>query len=330
MVWLAKDEPRPELLKTGFLSRRECSPISSKLRGLLLTSCPTKLQSLPHITQLQFYHNFFFIFSQQYGLHVDLKSSCIKTMQLLTKLASHWRTLMTMLSVWWNIHHNHPTCLRAISGSVQKSSQPLLLKLCIHTCYRVPRRLLEFGMRMQRCIEVEGSYFEGMWLYFLKLQVNHGRYRLSDSTSWSALVCFGFSSVWHSNVTGFQSLGSALIDWHVGWKNPKPTFRYLVLFLRILSRSRALWISSYCRLSASKPLAFLFHFQTEPGRSRSVVHRAGIFARCFCCEHVGVFLPMDARRCFPSFNCLAYFLFAHVYFRAFLVGYLPQYLLTLL
>ena len=24
------------------------------------------------------------------------------------------------------------------------------------------RRLLEFGMRMQRCIEVEGSYFEGM------------------------------------------------------------------------------------------------------------------------------------------------------------------------
>ena len=37
MVWLAKDEPRPELLKTGFLARRECSPISSKLRDLLLT-----------------------------------------------------------------------------------------------------------------------------------------------------------------------------------------------------------------------------------------------------------------------------------------------------
>ena len=45
MVWVAEDKLRPEILKTGFRSRRECSPISSILRGLLLSTwCPTKLQ----------------------------------------------------------------------------------------------------------------------------------------------------------------------------------------------------------------------------------------------------------------------------------------------
>ena len=50
-------------------------------------------------------------------------------------------TLMTMVSVWWNIHHSHLTWRRAISGSFQNSNLPLLgnvfqwpktlVKLCI-------------------------------------------------------------------------------------------------------------------------------------------------------------------------------------------------------
>ena len=38
MVWVAEDKPRSEVLKTGFRSRRECSPIFSILRGLLLST----------------------------------------------------------------------------------------------------------------------------------------------------------------------------------------------------------------------------------------------------------------------------------------------------
>ena len=97
------------------VQQRECSPFSSMLRGpLLSTYCPTKLQSLPHIKQFQLCQKFPCIFSQRHGFDVGVESSCITTMQLLTKLASHSRTLAIMVSVWWNTHHTHPTWPRAI------------------------------------------------------------------------------------------------------------------------------------------------------------------------------------------------------------------------
>ena len=106
-----------------------------------------KLQSLPHITQLQFCQTFFCIISQRHGLDVGLESSYITTMQLLTKLATHRRTLMTMVSVWWNIHHSHPTWRRAISGSFQNSNLPLLGNL-----FQGPKTLLKL------CIQIWGPY----------------------------------------------------------------------------------------------------------------------------------------------------------------------------
>ena len=130
------------------VQEREFSPFSSILEGLLLsTERPTKLQSLPHITQLQFCQTFFCIISQRHGLDVGLESSYITTMQLLTKLATHRRTLMTMVSVWWNIHHSHPTWRRAISGSFQNSNLPLLGNL-----FQGPKTLLKL------CIQIWGPY----------------------------------------------------------------------------------------------------------------------------------------------------------------------------
>ena len=138
---------------------------------------PTKLQSLAKLKLCNMWQKFFCIISQRHGLDVGLESSSITTMQLLKKLASNRRTLMTMVSVWWNIHHTHPTWLRAISGSFHKSNQPLLgslfqgsktfLKLCIqrwgpHLLQMYRECFQKWRMRMQRWIEVEGSYFEWM------------------------------------------------------------------------------------------------------------------------------------------------------------------------
>ena len=129
MVWLAEHGPRPKVLKTGFRSRKRMFTIFFNTQGpVVIDIVPkaTKLQSLPHITHLQFCQKFFCIFSQQNGLDVaiGLQSSCVTTMQLPLKLASDRRTLMTMVSVCRNIHHTHPTWLRAILGAFQNKVSP--------------------------------------------------------------------------------------------------------------------------------------------------------------------------------------------------------------
>ena len=50
-------------------------------------------------------------------------------------------------SVWWNIHHSHPTWRRAISGSFQNSNLPLLGNL-----FQGPKTLLKL------CIQIWGPY----------------------------------------------------------------------------------------------------------------------------------------------------------------------------
>ena len=146
---------------------------------------------MPRITQLQFCQRLFCIFSQRHGIDVDLESSCITTMQFHTKVTSHKRrrTLMTMVSVWWNIHHTHPTWLHAISSSLLKSNHPLLRSVFQGSKTLLKPYIQRWGPRLlqgienafrsggwgcKRCIEVEGSYFERITgLQFLKLQVNH-------------------------------------------------------------------------------------------------------------------------------------------------------------
>ena len=98
MVWLAEDDPLPEVLKTGFRSRKRMFTIFNTQGPVVVDIMPYKatITATYYTTSVLLkvlLHN-----QSMARLDVGLESSCIKTMQLLTKLLTHRRTLMTMAS----------------------------------------------------------------------------------------------------------------------------------------------------------------------------------------------------------------------------------------
>ena len=73
MVWLAENEPRPEVLKTGFRSRKRMFTIFFNIQvPVIVYIMPDKAMITAHIIQLQFCQKFFCIFGQRHGLDVGL------------------------------------------------------------------------------------------------------------------------------------------------------------------------------------------------------------------------------------------------------------------
>ena len=69
---------------------------------------------------------------------------------------------------------------------------------------------------------------------------------------------YGADSIRIGGAAGFPSLNSALVDRHVGWRNPKSKFRYLeALPENLVEVSRSMYISL---LGSPKPLVFRFIF----------------------------------------------------------------------
>ena len=175
MVWVAEDKLRPEVLKTGFRSRRECSPISSILRGLLLSTwCPTKLQPLPHITQVSFTKFLLHIQSTaRIQLHHD-NASAVPHKARITQtylddngihLMEHRPYSPDLASCdFWPF----PKVKSALAGKhfskIQDLAQAVHAEMRAVPASEYQECFQKWRMRMQRFIEVEGSYFEGMWL----------------------------------------------------------------------------------------------------------------------------------------------------------------------
>ena len=64
MVWLAEDDPRPEVLKTGFRSRKRMFTIFFNIQvPVIVDIMPDKAMITAHIIQLQFCQKFFCIFN---------------------------------------------------------------------------------------------------------------------------------------------------------------------------------------------------------------------------------------------------------------------------
>lgn len=102
-----------DVLKTDSVQEWGCSQLSSISRGLLLSM--QRATGYLHCHKL---HNFSFwlqglssVSSQPHGHLVGPESSSILTMEPLTKLTSHSRTLITIVCIWWNSHDTHPTRL---------------------------------------------------------------------------------------------------------------------------------------------------------------------------------------------------------------------------
>ena len=73
MVWLTENEPRPEVLKTGFRSRKRMFTIFFNIQvPVIVDIMPDKAMITAHIIQLQFCQKFFCIFGQRHGLDVGL------------------------------------------------------------------------------------------------------------------------------------------------------------------------------------------------------------------------------------------------------------------
>ena len=73
MVWLAENEPRPEVLKTGFRSRKRMFTIFVNIQvPVIVDIMPDKAMITAHIIQLQFCQKFFCIFGQRHRLDVGL------------------------------------------------------------------------------------------------------------------------------------------------------------------------------------------------------------------------------------------------------------------
>ena len=73
MVWLVENEPRPEVLKTGFRSRKRMLTIFFNTQvPVIVDIMPDKAMITAHIIQLQFCQKFFCIFGQRHGLDVGL------------------------------------------------------------------------------------------------------------------------------------------------------------------------------------------------------------------------------------------------------------------
>ena len=69
---------------------------------------------------------------------------------------------------------------------------------------------------------------------------------------------YGADSIRIGGAAGFPSLNSALVDRHVGWRNPKSKFRYLeALPENLVEVTRSIYISL---LGSPKPLVFRFIF----------------------------------------------------------------------
>ena len=69
---------------------------------------------------------------------------------------------------------------------------------------------------------------------------------------------YGADSIRIDGAAGFPSLNSALVDRHVGWRNPKSKFRYLeALPENLVEVTRSMYISL---LGSPKPLVFRFIF----------------------------------------------------------------------
>ena len=193
MVWLAENEPRPEVLKTGFRSRKRMFTIFFNTQGpVVVDIMPDKAtitatysttsvlpKNLLHIqstartrrrSQIQLHHDntapHKARITQTYlgdnGIRLmehpqyspDL-APCDFWLFLKIKSAPAGKPFSRIQDLAKAVHSE----MRAIPASEYRE------------CFQMWR------MRMERRIEVEGSYFEGVYLYSLKLQVKRWRYR---------------------------------------------------------------------------------------------------------------------------------------------------------
>ena len=191
MVWLPEDEPRPEVLKTGFRSRKRMFTIFFNSQGpVVVDIMPDKATiTATYSTTSVLPKNLRHIQStartrrrSQIQLHYD-NTAPHKARITQTYLGDNGIRLMehpqyspdlAPCDFWLFLKIKSAPAGKPFSR-IQDLAKAVHSEMRAIPASEYRECFQKWRMRMQRRIEVEGSYFEGMYLYSLKLQVKRPR-----------------------------------------------------------------------------------------------------------------------------------------------------------